>query len=70
MKRKRAEKVREAEKQPSEESEQPDLGVISRGLPSGWQVSFWLRCFLLLAWKMKFYLVYDTRSKIQILLLS
>lgn len=40
VKRKRAEKVREAEKQPSEESEQPDLGVISRGLPSGWQ-AYW-----------------------------
>ncbi|XP_055807531.1 uncharacterized protein LOC129876198 isoform X2 [Solanum dulcamara] len=40
VKRKRAEKVREAEKQLSEENEQPDLDVISRGLPSGWQ-AYW-----------------------------
>lgn len=40
VKRKRAEKMREAEKQPSEENEQPDLDVLSRGLPSGWQ-AYW-----------------------------
>ncbi|KAL3325452.1 hypothetical protein AABB24_036602 [Solanum stoloniferum] len=40
VKRKRVEKMREAEKQPSEENEQPDLDVISRGLPSGWQ-AYW-----------------------------
>ncbi|MCD7456140.1 hypothetical protein HAX54_030715 [Datura stramonium] len=40
VKRKRAEKMREAEKQPSEENEQPNLDVISRGLPSGWQ-AYW-----------------------------
>ncbi|XP_016439055.1 uncharacterized protein LOC107764989 isoform X2 [Nicotiana tabacum] len=40
VKRKRAEKMREAEKQPSEENEQPDLNVLSRGLPSGWQ-AYW-----------------------------
>ncbi|KAF3616181.1 hypothetical protein FXO38_34701 [Capsicum annuum] len=40
VKRKRAEKAREAEKQPSEENEQPDLDVISKGLPSGWQ-AYW-----------------------------
>lgn len=40
VKRKRAENMKEAEKQPSEENEQPDLHVISRGLPSGWQ-AYW-----------------------------
>ncbi|XP_059301019.1 uncharacterized protein LOC132053156 isoform X1 [Lycium ferocissimum] len=40
VKRKRAEKMKEAEKQPSEENEQPDLDVLSRGLPSGWQ-AYW-----------------------------
>uniref|UniRef100_A0A3Q7IAW7 WW domain-containing protein n=1 Tax=Solanum lycopersicum TaxID=4081 RepID=A0A3Q7IAW7_SOLLC len=40
VKRKRVEKMREAEKQLSEENEQPDLDVISRGLPSGWK-AYW-----------------------------
>ncbi|KAJ8534408.1 hypothetical protein K7X08_016136 [Anisodus acutangulus] len=40
VKRKRAENMREAEKQPSEENEQPDLDVVSSGLPSGWQ-AYW-----------------------------
>uniref|UniRef100_M1B578 Uncharacterized protein n=1 Tax=Solanum tuberosum TaxID=4113 RepID=M1B578_SOLTU len=66
VKRKRVEKMREAEKQPSEENEQPDLDVISRDLPSGWQVSFWHRCFLFLAWKMKFCLcmIHDPKAKL------
>ncbi|CAN4117836.1 unnamed protein product [Withania somnifera] len=40
VKRKRAEKLKEAEKQQSEENEQPNLDVITRGLPSGWQ-AYW-----------------------------
>lgn len=42
MKRRRAEKMKEAEKKPTdsaEENRQTDLNASSIGLPSGWQVS-------------------------------